>query len=221
MSARSANTLRINGTPVLPLLPRTGAVHVLILGEAPGPRGADKSGVPFFGDAAGKPLYEALARLGAVTLPAETARLRWDGSEFAMAAITPLAHGVALGNAYDRCPTDNGATFRAPTRRELESEDNVARLRSEVERLRRRGLSGVVCLGRVAARTMDGVLTGPHGVSLQRRDVPHPSAQGLLSMAPDRGRGTKMKDLQEQWQRLLCDAVVDVGFPDTRTGDIT
>ena len=61
---------RILGTPVSMLAPADGPVQVLIMGEAPGPRGADKSGVPFLGDAAGRMLYDVLARMGAVTLPA-------------------------------------------------------------------------------------------------------------------------------------------------------
>jgi len=51
---------RILGTPVPMLMPLDGPVHVLLVGEAPGPRGADKSGVPFLGDAAGKVLYDVL-----------------------------------------------------------------------------------------------------------------------------------------------------------------
>ena len=45
-------------------------MHVFLVGEAPGPRGADKSLVPFFGDAAGQHLYAALRDAGAVSLPA-------------------------------------------------------------------------------------------------------------------------------------------------------
>ena len=41
---------RILSSPVPMLLPYEGPVHVLIMGEAPGPRGADKSGVPFLGE---------------------------------------------------------------------------------------------------------------------------------------------------------------------------
>ena len=51
---------RIVGEPVPPCFPEAGHVRVLCIGEAPGPRGADKSGVPFFGDRAGAPLYRAL-----------------------------------------------------------------------------------------------------------------------------------------------------------------
>jgi uncharacterized tellurite resistance protein B-like protein len=64
---------------------------------------------------------------------------------------------VALGNAFNRCPTDNGATFRAPTRSELDGPENAARLTRDLAALRARGLIGVVTLGRVATRTLDAL----------------------------------------------------------------
>ncbi len=210
-SAPNAGT-RIVGAPVPPLLPYAGPVYVLLVGEAPGPRGADKSGVPFFGDAAGKHLYDALEALGAITLPLGVRDLPWDGAGFATAGLRPVAHGVALGNAFTCCPTDNGSTFRAPSRSELEGDVNVARIHAELSALEARGLRGIVTMGRVAARTMDVVLRAAPRPALVRRAVPHPSAQGLLSMAPNRGRGARMADLQANWRVLLCEATVEAGF---------
>jgi len=204
---------RIRGAPVPPLVPTTGAVYVLLIGEAPGPRGADKSGYPFFGDAAGKHLYRALRRIGAVTLPDAVDALPWDGATFAAAALQPVAHGLALGNAYDRCPTDDGITFRAPSRRELEGPANVMRLTGELEALRTRGLQGIVTLGRVATKTIDVVLSHTPMPTLARRAVPHPSAQGLLSMAPNRGKGARMADLQDAWMATCAALVVAAGYP--------
>lgn len=203
---------RIVGTAVLPLLPPEGPVHVLLLGEAPGPRGADKSGVPFFGDAAGKHLYAVLRRMNAVALPIRIDALPWDGATFAAAQLAPIAHGIALENAFDRCPTENGTTFRAPTRVELEGTDNIARLTRELVTLRARGLRGIVTLGRVAMKTMDVVLTRMPMDGLVRRAMAHPSAQGLLSMAPDRGRGAKMADLIDAWKVKCERAIIEAGF---------
>ncbi len=203
---------RIVGAAVLPLLPREGPVYVLLLGEAPGPRGADKSGVPFFGDAAGKHLYAVLRRMHAVALPASIDALPWDGATFAAAGLAPVARGVALGNAFDRCPTENGTTFRAPNRAELEGEENISRLTRELVMLRARGLRGIVTLGRVAMKTMDVLLTRTPMDGLVRRAMAHPSAQGLLSMAPDRGRGAKMVDLIDAWQAKCEQAIIDAGF---------
>jgi hypothetical protein len=204
---------RILGTPVPMLLPDDGPVHVLIVGEAPGPRGADKSGIPFFGDAAGQHLYTALARMGAVVLPPELYALPWDGAAFTAASIVPLANGVALGNAYDRCPSDDGQSFRAPIRSELESACNLARLHRELDQLTARGLMGIVTLGRVATRTFDVLLEQRPRPALGRRALPHPSAQGLLSMAPDRGKGAKMADLQHEWMGRCENAVQQAGYP--------
>jgi uracil-DNA glycosylase len=188
-------------------------VHVLLIGEAPGPRGADKSGVPFLGDAAGKVLYDVLARLGAMTLPPEIDRMAWDGLLFAANRIAPIAHGVALGNAFDRCPTDDGATFRAPTRAELEGTPNRSRLTRDITMLHARGLKGIVTLGRVATRTIDTLFKRTPMPELARRALPHPSAQGLLSMAPDRGKGAKMADLQEAWMVRCQYTVLQAGYP--------
>ena len=204
---------RILGTPVPMLLPLEGPVYVLLVGEAPGPRGADKSGVPFLGDAAGKVLYDVLVRMGAMTLPPEIAQMEWDGSLFVARGIVPVATGVALGNAFDRCPTDDGSSFRAPMRAELEGAANFARLTRDINLLRARGLKGIVTLGRVATRTVDALFRKTPMPDIARRALPHPSAQGLLSMAPDRGKGAKMADLQEAWMVRCQYAVLQAGYP--------
>jgi uracil-DNA glycosylase len=213
MMLKSTQTARILGMPVPMLMPLEGLVPVVLIGEAPGPRGADKSGVPFLGDAAGKVLYDVLVRLGALTLPPEIDRMEWDGARFAASGLVPVAHSVALGNAFDCCPTNDGETFRAPTRAELEGTANLSRLTRDITMLRPRGLKGIVTLGRVATRTIDTLLKRTPMPELARRALPHPSAQGLLSMAPDRGKGAKMADLQEAWMVRCHNAVVQAGFP--------
>jgi hypothetical protein len=215
MSIPASRIGRILGTPVPLLVPDSGPVHVLILGEAPGPRGADKSGIPFFGDAAGRHLYTALQRLGAVQLPPEVDQFDWDGAVFTAQGLAPVAVGVALGNAWNRCPTDDGSSFRAPLRSELESPANFSRLLRDIAQLQARGLRGVVTLGRVATRTIDALFkTHPHP-NLARRALPHPSAQGLLSMAPNRGKGARMSDLQEVWTLRCQYALIQAGVPAT------
>ena len=108
MSAARIEVGRILGTPVPMFLPQEGAVHVLIVGEAPGPRGADKSGIPFFGDAAGKHLYQALARMGAVTLPAEIDDMPWDGALFTAAGLRVVAPDL-IGFGRSDKPADEAA----------------------------------------------------------------------------------------------------------------
>jgi hypothetical protein len=117
-----------------------------------------------------------------------------------------------MGNAFDQCPTDDGVRFRAPTRAELEGEENVERIRREVRTLMTKGLSGIVTLGRVATKTVDLVTSSIEFKPLARRSVPHPSAQGLLSMAPDRGRGARMAELKQQWMERCREAIVDAGW---------
>lgn len=203
---------RIIGARVPPLLPLSGNVHVLIVGEAPGPRGADKSGVPFFGDAAGKHLYLALRNLCAITLPESVDDVKWDGTLLRSAGFNPVANGVSLTNAFDRCPTDDGHKFRAPARDELEGDLNTARLRREIDALLGRGLTGVVALGKVATRTMQHVVAKFYGDTIPVHGLPHPSAQGLLSMAPNRGRGARMSDLQLAWMQQCMDVIRTAGF---------
>lgn len=204
---------RIIGNPVPPLVPARGPVDVFLVGEAPGPRGADKSGIPFFGDAAGKHLYAVLRDIGAVSLPPAVDNLPWDGQEFHDAGLRPVARGVALGNAYDRCPTDDGHSFRAPTRRELASAENIARLRRDIDRLSKRGLRGIVTMGRVAANAIDLVLKDSPRPDLVRRAVVHPSARGLISLLPRAGTGIKMVELQERWKEMCAEALREAGYP--------
>lgn len=205
----SDGTARIVGAPVAPLFPAEGPVYVLCVGEAPGPRGADKSGIPFFGDRAGLPLYRALAAAGACDLPEAVSTLPWDGRVFAEQQLRPTLHGVALGNAYDRCPTNDGHKFRAPSRAEIESEENTTRIRRDLEHAQLRGLVRVIALGRVAAQVMQRVISMSDGAIAQiaLSAVPHPSAQGLLSTAPDRGRGARLADLAALWERDVAELV--------------
>lgn len=205
---------RIRGYPVPFLVPPDGPVHVLLLGEAPGPRGADKSGFPFFGDRAGLHLYSALERIGAVVLPSELKHLTWDGACFARAGLRPVVRGVALGNAFDHCPTDDGVHFRAPSKSEMESPANVQRLVSSLMQLIERGLTGVVTLGKVAQRAMGLCLTAlPSGCRVPGHiPLPHPSAQGLLSMAPNRGKGARLADLEARWISMCEEAVLSLGY---------
>lgn len=204
---------RIAGRAVPARFPAQGPVRVLCVGEAPGPRGADKSGVPFFGDRAGAPLYRALEAAGACVLTPGTWALPWDGAVFAREGLVPEMRGVALGNAYDRCPTDDGRRFRAPSRSELESPANVARFSADLDRAHARGLRLIVALGRVASRVSSSVLALADGVAhgnatarwpgVELITVPHPSAQGLLSAAPERGRGARLADLAQAWEHEL------------------
>jgi len=104
---------------------------------APGPNGADKSGIPFFGDRAGRPLYEALEEEARCRFTRPIDDVRWDGAALRAAEIRPIVSDAALSNAYQICPTDDGEHFRAPSKAELSSPENVKRMRSELAKARK------------------------------------------------------------------------------------
>ena len=174
----------------------------MLFGEAPGPRGADQSGVPFWGDRAGILVYRALEAAGLATVPL-SAYGAWDGARFREAGLLPRLQGAALSNAFPRCPTRDFQTFRAPTDAELKHPDNLARLREELGRaaLRCSGELRVVTLGKRAHWIFQRL---PQAPAFQLHFLPHPSAQGLLQAAPGKGKGLRLADLQLQWQAQLA-----------------
>lgn len=191
----------ITGRAVAPLLPRDAdaPIRAVLVGEAPGPRGADQSGIPFLGDRAGRPLYAALQAAGLLRWDVDPAGVAWDGAALVAAGVRPSLSHAVLTNAYDRCPTDDGQRFRAPTRAERESAANLARLRRDIAHATARGADRICCLGKVAAGVV-ALLDLPVTVHA----LPHPSAQGLLTAAPDRGRGARMADLEAAWVANLA-----------------
>lgn len=191
---------RIRGLPVPAFFPLSGDVSSLIFGEAPGPRGADRSNIPFWGDGAGLPLYRALAKAGCARIP-ETAWKLWDGEHFVREGLRPELARVALSNAFPACPTNDGLKFRAPSRSELSSSENTLRIETEIAAAIRRGLVQIITLGRCARLTLESLAT-KH--ALPHVALPHPSAQGLLSEAPNRGKGARLSDLQNAWEDRLA-----------------
>lgn len=191
---------RIFQTPVPTRFASDGAVDVLLFGEAPGPRGADQSGIPFWGDRAGILVYRALVATGRATVPAGAFE-DWDGARLRAAGRAPELHRTALGNAYPSCPTQDGHSFRAPTDRELRDPENVARLRQDLATAREQaqGRLQVITLGKRAAFIVEGLLEPGDRLAA----LPHPSAQGLLQAAPGKGRGLRLADLQEAWEAEL------------------
>lgn len=191
---------RITGRAVAPLLPadQSARVHTVLVGEAPGPRGADQSGIPFLGDRAGVPLYAALEAAGCIRWHGDPRAHAWDGAVLRDAGVRPEAVDVWLTNAYDRCPTDDGEHFRAPSARERHAPANLARLRADLDAAHARGAVQVCCLGRVAGAVV-ARLEPPMAVHV----LPHPSAQGLLMAAPNKGKGMALATLEAGWAARL------------------
>ena len=198
---------RILQTQVAPLFPPSGPVRVMLFGEAPGPRGADQSGLPFWGDRAGTCVYRALEAAGLAQVPPE-AYGDWDGARFRELGLAPLLSGAALSNAWPSCPTRDGQAFRAPTDAELLSKGNLARLIGELgtAAARCRGPLKVIAMGK-RAQWVFGRLEGAPAFELHT--LPHPSAQGLLQAAPGKGKGLKLEDLRRAWEIRLASLLED------------
>ena len=192
---------RITGRPVPALFPASGPVSVMLFGEAPGPRGADQSGIPFWGDGAGITVYRALAATGRAEVP-EAAWEDWDGARFQALGLTPLLHATALSNAYPACPTKDGEHFHAPSNKALLAPANLERLRAELARAAA-GLGSplrVIAFGKRAEWVLGRLTEAP---AFDLHALPHPSAQGLLQGAPNQGKGLKLADLRAAWQENL------------------
>ena len=196
---------RIAAVTVAAAFPATGRCWVMAYGEAPGPRGAGVSGIPFWGDGAGVPLYRALVEAGLVEVPAE-AWMDWDGARFVREGLFPTFRGAALSNAYPMCPTDDGVRFRAPRPPEVKSAANVERIRGELTRAREAGVVKVVTMGRIAAGAVQPIAV-EQGLTVEA--FPHPSSQGLLMAAPGKGKGLRLADLRREWEERLLRVLVE------------
>jgi uracil DNA glycosylase superfamily protein len=192
---------RILGTRVPAFFPPKGPVSALIYGEAPGPNGADKSGIPFFGDRAGRPLYEALEEEGRCRFTKPLDGVRWDGAALREARILPIVTDAALSNAYAVCPTDDGEHFRAPSKAELSSAANVKRVQGEIAKARRRGLHTVIVLGRHADWLLGTHLGLRHDPTIAYHQITHPSPLGLMGMAKRAGKGVRVSAMKEKWAK--------------------
>ena len=192
---------RILGTRVPALFPAKGPVSALIYGEAPGPNGADKSKIPFFGDRAGRPLYEALQDEARCRFTKPLDDVTWDGAALREAGIRPIVSDAALSNAYSVCPTDDGEHFRAPSKAEMSSPENLKRVRAELAKARRRGLRTVIVLGRTADWLLGTYLGLKDDPSIAYHQITHPSPLGLMGMAKRAGKGVRVSAMKEQWKK--------------------
>lgn len=203
---------RILGHPIPAHYPASGPVPVMLFGEAPGPRGADQSGIPFWGDAAGLAVYRALVATGRAEVP-EAAWDDWDGARLKARGLLPHLRGVALSNAWPACPTNDGERFRAPSDRELRSQGNLDRLAGELARaaatLTPDRRLRVLAFGTRPRWILERLATlAPGAPAFDLHPLPHPSAQGLLQAAPNKGKGLKLNDLRAAWEANLRNLLV-------------
>ncbi len=104
-----------HNAPVLTFMPPAGvgAVRLLIVGLAPGLRGANRTGRPFTGDYAGDLLYATLAKFGFAN-DCFAARPD-DGLELRDAAITNAVRCVPPQNKPEGAEISNCRQFLTPT----------------------------------------------------------------------------------------------------------
>jgi uracil-DNA glycosylase len=192
---------RIHGHPVPALFPNSGPVSVMLFGEAPGPRGADQSSIPFWGDGAGITVFRALVATQRAEVP-PAAWEDWDGARFKALGLVPRLQATALSNAFPSCPTKDGDHFHAPSNKQLLDPANLVRLSTELARAAKDGTSPlrVIAFGKRAEWVLSRL---PGAPPFELHALPHPSAQGLLQGAPNRGKGMRLEDLRKAWQANL------------------
>lgn len=145
------------------------------------------------------PVYRALQAAGMAEFPSRAFDL-WDGATLHQAGLKPTLSGVALSNAYPRCPTRDGDHFHAPTDKQLLDPLNLERIGAEVGACRPAGRLRVIVLGKRAAWLFARL---PGAPAFDLVGLPHPSAQGLLQAAPGKGKGLKLQDLRQAWEAAL------------------
>lgn len=136
---------------IVPLL-RHGQPRLLLIGEAPGPRGASLSGYPFWGDVSGKQIYALFGELGLLHEPPRLPE-RVAGRPVGQ----PPAGDYAVTNACQQMPWDETkGTFRAPTLAELAAQ--APRLRREIDASQ---APLVLAVGLPAVRSLELALACP------------------------------------------------------------
>lgn len=117
---------------------------VLLVGEAPGPRGANRTGYPFWGDDAGLKLYGLIGELGLLDEPFSP----WTPGASLVGGAPPAGH-YAITNACTQMPVGDDGKFCAPTASRLDGE--APRLLEEIRTFKPRA---VLTCGKSAAYTL-------------------------------------------------------------------
>lgn len=122
----------------------SSAPSLLLIGEAPGPKGADRTGYPFWGDDAGLLLYELVGSLGLFDEPFTP----WQrGAD--LSGTTPPTGRYAITNSCTQMPIGSDGKFRAPSKSRLDLE--AQRLLEEIKTIQPKL---VLACGKPAAYTL-------------------------------------------------------------------
>lgn len=181
---------------------------LLLVGEAPGPRGANRTGYPFWGDDAGLKLYGLIEELELLDEPffPWTPRASVTGS-------APPAGRYAITNACTQMPVGNDGKFCAPTASRLDGE--APRLLEEIRTLKPKvvltcGKSAAYALAKAAiiegstppsslARPLSGIkLEQAMATLLTQAEVTHWQVGGALAFVtahPARSQWAPSKEL--------------------------
>lgn len=117
---------------------------LLLIGEAPGPRGANRTGFPFWGDDSGLEVYRLVEELGLF----DEQFTQWKAGED-LSGTRPPCGRYAITNACSQMPIDDRGRFCEPEQSRLETE--APRLLSEIRALKPKV---VLACGRSAAYTL-------------------------------------------------------------------
>lgn len=129
---------------VVSYYPRSPKPALLVIGEAPGPRGANRTGYPFWGDDCGLQLYRLVGELGLLDEPFTPWQLGID-----LSGTQPPSGCYAITNACPQMPVRDSGRFCAPAPSRLDAE--APRLLDEMRTLQPKV---VIACGKSAAYTL-------------------------------------------------------------------
>lgn len=157
---------------------------VLLVGEAPGPRGADLTGYPFWGDDAGIKLYGLIGELGLLDEPFSP----WSPGTSLVGEFPPAGR-YAITNACTQMPVGDDGKFCAPTASRLDGE--AQRLLEEITTLKPRA---ILACGKSSAYTL------AKAAILEGSTPPAQLARSLSGIKLEQAIAALLNEAKAQWR---------------------
>lgn len=161
-----------------------GHPSVLLVGEAPGPRGANRTGYPFWGDDAGIQLYGLIGELGLLDEPFSP----WIPGAL-LVGESPPAGRYAITNACTQMPVGDDGKFCAPTASRLDVE--AERLLEEIRALKPRA---ILTCGKSSAYTL------AKAAILEGSTPPAPLARSLSGIKLEQAMAALLNQANVPWR---------------------
>jgi uracil-DNA glycosylase len=161
-----------------------GNPSVLLVGEAPGPRGANRTGYPFWGDDAGIEVYGLIGELGLL----DELFSPWIPGASPVGE-SPPAGRYAITNACTQMPVGDDGRFCAPTASRLDGE--AQRLLEEIRALKPRA---ILTCGKSSAYTL------AKAAILEGSTPPAPLARSLSSIKLEQAMTALLNQANVQWR---------------------